>query len=304
MAGSFFVSVRDTAVVARFHLMKSVRTRAAAVLCIALVLVHMGGAWVFTEILKAMENSAAEALRVPTTDRPGAMLSVLRDRDDFRDLITGMLPDPSLLEWALNLPYLSIGHFWIALGTLPFIAAAAGSEVLSADISNRSLRFEVVRTGRLEVVAGRFLGQALLVFLAILVANTGTWVMAMVAMVEQPAVAQMATLLAFTPRLCAWALPFLGLGIGASMLTANPNTARVLALSGTVATFIAWGFLQGSKAESLGALRPALDLLFPQSQMLALWDAGFGWVAPAAILVVFGVAVTVAAFPLFARRNL
>lgn len=304
MKAPFFVSLRDTAVVARFHLMKAVRTRAAAVLSVALALVHMGGAWVFTEILKAMENSAAEALRVPTTDRPGAMLSVLRDREEFRGLITGMLPDPSLLEWALSLPYLSIGHFWIALGTLPFIAAAAGSEVLSADISNRSLRYEVVRTGRLEVVAGRFLGQALLVFLAVLIANTGTWVMAMVAMVEQPAVAQMATLLAFTPRLCAWSLPFLAIGVGASMMTSNPNTARVLALGATVSTFIAWGLLQGREAQSLGALRPALELLFPQAHMFALWDSGLGWVAPSAILLVFAGAILVAAYPLFARRNL
>ncbi len=304
MAGGFFVSVRDALVVARFHLMKAVRTRSAAVLSIALLVVHMGGAWVFTEILKAMENSAATALRVPTTDRPGAMLDVLRDREDFRELIGGLLPDPSLMEWALNLPYLSIGHFWIALGTLPFLAAAAGAEVLSGDIKNRSLRYEVVRTGRLEVVAGRFVGQALLVFLAVLVANAGTWVMAMVAMVEQPAVAQMSTLLSFTPRLCAWSLPFLGLGIAASMLTANPNTARALALGGTVGSFIGWGFLSSREADLLGAFAVPLRQLLPQSQMLALWDAGMGWLAPAGILVVFGVVTTLAAFPLFLRRNL
>ncbi len=304
MTAPFLVSMRDTLVVGRFHLMKAVRTRSAAVLSIALVVVHMGGAWIFTEILKAMENSAADALRVPTTDRPGAMLGVLRDREDFRDLIAGLLPDPSLLEWALNLPYLSIAHFWIALGTLPFLAAAAGSEVLSADIKNRSLRYEVARTGRLEVVGGRFLGQALLVFVAVLIANSGTWIMAMVAMVEQPAVRQMSTLLAFTPRLCAWSLPFLGIGIAASMLTANPNTARVLALGATVATFVGWGFVNSRQGEALGVFLVPLRQLLPQSWMFALWDSGPGWIAPSAVLLVFGGVLTLATYPFFARRNL
>jgi ABC-type transport system involved in multi-copper enzyme maturation permease subunit len=304
VAGSFFVSLRDTVVVGRFHLMRAVRSRSAVVLCLALTTIHMGGAWVFTKILSGLENSAAQALGVPATDRPGAMLGVLRDRDEFRRLIGGMLPDPSLLEWALDLPYLSIGHFWIALGTLPFLAAAAGAEVLSGDIKNRSLRYEVVRTGRLEIVGGRFLGQALLIFLAVLVANSGTWIMAMTAMVDQPPVRQMATLMAFTPRLCAWSLPFLGLGIACSMLTSTTNTARALALGGTVATFVAFSFLHSRDAKILDPFVVPLRRLLPQSQMLALWDSGLGWLAPSAILVVFGGVMALSTYPLFARRNL
>lgn len=265
----------------------------------------MGGAWIFIEILKQMENAAAVALKVPTTDRPGAMLEVLKGRDDFQSLMNGLLPDSSLMEWAMGLPYLSIGHFWVALGLLPFIAAAAGSEVLSGDIKSRALRFETVRTGRLEIVAGRFLGQAALVFAAVLLANLGTWTMAMVAMVEQPVVAQMVTLLEFTPRLCAWSLPFLGLGVTCSMVTSNPNVARVLALGGTVGTFVASGVLEiPDVQEFLGLTLPIFELVLPQSQMLALWDVGFGWVVPSLILVVFGGVATMLGFPLFARRNL
>ena len=304
MIASFSVSVRDTLVVGRFHLMRAVRSRSAIVLCLVMAIVHMGGAWVFTQILKAMENSAAAALRVPATDRPGAMLSVLRERDDFRDFIGGLIPDPALLEWALNLPYLSVGHFWIALGTLPFLAAAAGSEVLSGDIKNRSLRYEVVRTGRLEVVCGRFLGQALLIFLAVLVANAGTWIMAMTAMVEQPAVRQIVTLLSFTPRLCAWSLPFLGIGVAASMITSNTNAARAMALTATIATFVAWGYLTARGSNDLGVLVVPLTQVLPQSQMLALWDSGLGWLVPSSILAIFGGVLSLSTFPIFARRNL
>ena len=304
MPAPILVSLRDATVVGRFHLMRAVRSRSAVVLCFAVALVHMGGAWVFREILRTMENGAAQALGVPTTDRPGSMLSVLRDRDDFRRMMQEMVPDPSLLEWAMNLPYLSLGHFWIALGALPFLAAAAGAETFSEDIKTRALRYEIVRTGRLEVLGGRFLGQAMLVFLAVLVANTGTWVIAMATMVEQPPVRQMATLLAFTPRLCAWSLPFLGLGVACSMLTANVNTARSLALGVTVSTFVAWGFLESRRADLLGPLEIPLGQLLPQRHMLALWDPGLGWLAPSAILVVFGGVLASSTFPLFARRNL
>ena len=301
---TFFSSLRDTFVVGRFHLVRSLRTRSAVLLCLALTTMAMGGAWIFTMVLGEFENAAAQALGVPPTRKPGAMYAVLQEREAFISFMTEMVNSPDRVEWAFSLPFLSVTHFYLLLGTLPFLAAAAGAEVLAGDVRDRSLRYEVLRTGRIELVMGRFFGQLLLVFVAVMVASTGTWVIAMTCMVEQDPILQMSTLLALAPRLCAWSVPFLGMGVAFSQLAGTLNGARAMAIGMTILSFLGWGTLHSPLVlkYDLGVLRHVLETLLPQEYMLDLW--GSSWLAPAGLLLLLGIATVVAALPYFTGRKL
>ncbi|MCB9791154.1 MAG: hypothetical protein H6741_00350, partial [Alphaproteobacteria bacterium] len=155
-------SLRDSAVVARFQLARALRTRSALTLCALYGLVAGGSAFGFTRILKVLEEQTAKILRVPVTDRPGAMLDAVKQDPDFQKMMSELIGDPGLLDWAMDLPFLTVTSFWTGLLTLPFIAAAVGAEAIAPDVRDRSLRFELLRTGRLEILAGRFGGQSLL----------------------------------------------------------------------------------------------------------------------------------------------
>jgi len=303
---TFLSSLRDTFVVSRFHLVRSLRTRSAVLLCLALTTMAMGGAWVFTRVLGEFENAAAQALGVPPTHKPGAMYAVLQEREHFIKFMTEIVNSADRVEWAFSLPFLSVTHFYLLLGTLPFLAAAAGAEVLAGDVKDRSLRYEILRTGRIELVMGRFLGQLLLVFVAVMVASTGTWVIAMTCMVEQDPLLQMSTLLALAPRLCAWSVPFLGLGVAFSQVAGTLNGARAMAIGMTILSFIGWGTLHspGLLKYDLGVLRHVLEALLPQEYMLDLWGAGSGWLASAAVLLLLGTSAAVLFLPYFNRRKL
>jgi len=303
---TFLNSLRDTFVVGRFHLMRSLRTRSALLLCLALTTASMGGAWVFVQVLHQFESATARALMVPETSKPGAMYSALQEREEFIEFMTEIVKSPERLEWAFSLPFLSITHFWLLLGILPFLAAAAGSEVLTGDVKDRSLRYEILRTGRIEVVMGRFLGQLALVFVAVIVASLGTWVIAMTCMIQQDPIQQMASLLTMAPRLCAWSVPFLGAGVAISQIAGSPNGSRALAIGATIFSFIGWGVLQSRWGLDLplGMFRHLVEPLFPQEYMFGLWGAGFAWLQPAGLFVLFGLVAAVSTFPLFARRKL
>ena len=310
---SFLASVADTAIITRFQLFRALRSRTLLALCVVYLLISTGGAWVFTQILKQLENAAAGALGGAKTETPGAMLDVLRSNGDLLELLQGLVGDPETARRLLSLPILSVTHFWLALGTLPFLAAAAGAEAVSVDLRERSLRFELVRTGRMEMVMGRFFAQAILVSIASLLSVSGTVSIAAFAMVAQPILGTLSSLLLFTGPLIFWSLPFVGLGIAASQVTATVQLARTIALGSVGGSFILWAVVV--HVEDLGPKhglgRRALDLgadllhsAMPQGWILELWRPGVGWLPAAAFLLAASVAAALSTFPLFARKDL
>lgn len=301
---SALTSLRDALAVASFHVRRARRTRTLLALCVVYVIAAGGVAWIFRTVVHEMEKAAADVLRVPRTDTPGAMIDTLRTQDEFRRMMEGLIPDPQLLDWAMGLPVLTVSHFWMALGLLPFLAAAAGSEVLAPSVHDRSLRFELVRTGRLELVYGRWLGQAALVALATALSVVGPLCIGAVFMVEQPFGQSLRVLVGMTPPLVAWTLPFLGLGVATSQLTANTNFARILALLGVTTTWVLHGLTLSERVERKAPW--AIDLvspLLPQSYMADLWGPGVGWLTSGGILLGLGLASALLGYPRFARRN-
>ncbi|MBK9365579.1 MAG: ABC transporter permease subunit [Deltaproteobacteria bacterium] len=185
---------------------------------------------------------------------------------DSLDMMRAMVGgDEALLQWPWEPPLLTVTHFWTGLGTLPFIAAAAGAEAVSSDIHDRSIRFELVRAGRLEIVAGRFLGLSLLLGVAVFGSTLGVWAVAMLGMINNPPLEQMTTLLSMSPRLWMWCLPFCGLGVAASQLTANVNLARLIALAAVAFTWIAYGVIEAEVLEGwMQAVAESVQVLCPR----------------------------------------
>lgn len=271
------VSLRDLWFVARMQLFRASRSRAFLALCSVHVLVAAGSAWVFTRILLELERAAALALSVPPADKPGTMLEALRDRGDLLQLVNGLVQDEQRAQALLDEPLLALTSFWLGLGTVPFLAAAAGSEAISPDLAPRTLRFEAVRTGRLEIAFGRLLAQTISLGAATLLSVVGPFLVAMFAMVQQPVVGTLLALLSWTPRLFFWALPFVGLGVAISMLSASAQLVRVLALGATALTWVLYGLLlldglSGPTAEEpWHTLSIVGQQLLPQGWLSLLW---------------------------------
>ncbi len=298
-------SLRDTLLVARFELLRNLRTWRAIALCLLYVACTAGGAYIFVQGIGAMENAAAETLGVPATDKPGAMIERLRERGDLERMLGEMLPDqPGVVERVLDWPLMTMFHLWLAFILVPFLAVTTAAECIAVDLHNRTVRFECTRTGRLEMVFGRLLGQALLMTLASLLAVGGTWVVAMTAMVGNDPLKLLWTLLAVTPLVLALTLPFLGIGAAFSQLTSSPNVARVFSLGAVIASWILFGLAFDFEDGSWWWLWTPIKLVLPQAWMFDLWKPYPGWLMPLGVLTLLGFAYTAVAYPLFLRRDL
>ncbi|MEN0062891.1 MAG: ABC transporter permease subunit [Myxococcota bacterium] len=297
--------MRDVLLIARFEVLRAIRTWRALALVVLVSVAMGGGAYLFTRFIGLMENQLATQLGVARTRVPGAMLQELVTSDSYRDVVTQVFGDPAMQEWILQLHPAALFYFGLATLVLPFFAATASAESLSIDVQSRAIRFEALRTSRLDLVAGRFLGQAsILTFAVIVAAATALIVTALSMRVAQP-VSLMIDVLRFSLRAWVFGMPFVGLGIAASQLTSSPAWARVLAIGATLGTWgaVAFGPWLGERLGVIHILDVVL-LTMPQRHLDALWGPGNDWLFSGFIELVLALVATVAAFPVFARRNL
>jgi hypothetical protein len=297
--------LRDVALIARFEWLRAIRTWQAVSLMTLYGVACSGATWLFTRVIGEMEDKVAEAMGVATTDTPGTLLNELATHEEFRRMIGFMIGDDTLVDAVIGWPALAIFFLWLGFGLLPFLASVASAETISQDLRTHTIRYEALRTGRLELVLGRFAGQALLCALATVVGAIATFTVAMTQMVGNDPVALANGLAALGVRAWAFSLPFVGVGIGCSQLTATPAWARVLAIATTFGSWLALGLAYWlEEDDTWWWVAAILFQALPQGWMRGFWAPGLDWLAAAVPCAAFGLAAMSVGYLRFAGRDL
>lgn len=299
-----WASLRDTFLVGQFEVLRAIRTWRAVALGVLYLVATSGGTWMFTRLILAFENQMARTLGVPTTDRPGTMMDTLLEMEDFRTLLGAMLGDPALVDVALSTPLLAIFHLWFGLLLLPFLSTTTAAECISVDMRNRAVRFELLRTGRLELVFGRLGGQAVLTAFASALGAVAAFVVAWFAMVLTDPIDLALAMANATAKAWTFGLPFLGVGVACSQLTVSPAWARVLAVAATGGSWVAYGVTNWAKSEGfVPVVLDSLLTIFPQTWIRGLWEPGLQWVVSSSVFFALALAVTALGFIRMSRRD-
>ena len=302
---ALWASLRDVLHIAGFELLRALRTWQAVALVAVYGLATAWSTYIFVNVLGAIENEVARNLGLVPAEHPGAMLDRLVTSASFRDLVEGMIGSASILDDVLSWPVLAIFYLWIGIGLLPLFAASSSADALAGDVYSRAVRFQLLRTGRAELVAGRFVGQAVLSILAVSVSavvlfGVGTWAMA-----PQEDLALALALVSITPRVWFFGLPFIGMGLAASQLTVSSAWARVLALGAVAGTWIAYGVARwASSTDRYAVLSDVVLQAVPQAWAAGLWQPGIGWLPSALVCSCLAVVIVLGGFLVFSRRNL
>jgi len=296
--------VRDIALVAWFELFRAIRTWRAVALLVLYGVAAAGAGYLFVQFVGVMEGALADSLGVARTETPGAMMDDLLKSDALIEVLTAMVGSRKVVDQLLAVPLVALFHLWLGFLIVPFFAASASAESIASDLRTRALRFEVLRTGRLELVLGRFAGQLLLTGVATACAAGVMWLVAVSLMANVSAMALGGWLAWFSLRTWAFSVPFVGIGIASSQLTASAAWARVLAIGGTAGSWLAYGvarWLEDERAPLLADL--ALQML-PQGWIAGMWDPSGGWVVSSVACCAVGLAVVGLGYLRFARRDL
>src|SRR5262249_32363416 len=121
-------SMRDALLVARFEMLRALRTWRALALLVLYAVAAAGAAWLFAEFVGMLENTVADQLGVARTEPPGAMLDTLVASDTWRDFVGELVGSEHLVEHVLRIPPLAMFDLWFSFLVVPFFAASAAAE--------------------------------------------------------------------------------------------------------------------------------------------------------------------------------
>ncbi|HHO50576.1 MAG TPA: hypothetical protein ENK18_06790, partial [Deltaproteobacteria bacterium] len=86
--------MRDVFLVARFEVLRAIRTWRALALIVLFMVASAGASFLFVQFIGLIENTLAQQMGVPPTQVPGAMLGELVASGTWRDLVEGMAGAP------------------------------------------------------------------------------------------------------------------------------------------------------------------------------------------------------------------
>jgi ABC-type transport system involved in multi-copper enzyme maturation permease subunit len=297
--------LRDIGLIGRFELFRAIRTWRALAQVLVYVVVVAGSTRIFISALRAMENTVAEQMGVPAVKYPGTLTEQVMQSDSFHSMMSGMFGDQALIDALIGWHPIAWFFFWLGIGLFPFLAASSASEAIATDVQTRTIRFQALRTGRLEIVLGRWLGQLVLSALAVSAGAFAAMAVCLISMVEQDVYALATGLGWFGLRVWLFGIPFVGLGLACSQVTTSPAWARVMAIVGVAGSWLVFGLTSNRQLEGPWAI--AADLvrpLLPQGWLRLMWESGAVWMGAGAVCVGLGLVATAIGYVGFARRDL
>jgi len=272
---------RDALIVARNEWQDALRSRRGMVVLLLFLAGSVGGTLLQIAFIQSIERNLARALILEPTDGAGSMTATLWKNDSFRRTVTDMVDDPDLAEALLSVPPLSLFFCGMLFIVTPLLVAMTSSHRLAEDIWTGAGRFVLFRTSRLSWCLGKFGGQAAVLLFAVLASVPAAWLCGWFRMEDYPGWATFVAMLGFAAKAWVYALAFLGLVSGVSLLVRNPGLATaigVIALAVVSAIYHACGYYAGS------GWRIALDaprFLTPQAYYVDLLHPDLRHAGPA-----------------------
>lgn len=295
-------TLRGILLVARFELLRAARTRRAFAFAVLYLVAAVGAAYVFIQVVAGLENTVATELGVPKTRYPGTLTHELVKKESFQRSMAEITASDTVGRLVQRVPLLAIFHLYFSLLALPFFAATLAAESIAADVASRALRFELLRTGRLELVLGRFVGQLALTGLACVVAAVGVQAAGMLWMRGFSHVSLSVWLGSYSVRAWAYVIPFVGLGMAFSQLTDSPGWARTAATTSVAGTWVLCAVLIGLRDTRWAVVGDAGLQLIPQAWLTMFWEPH--WPVAALVCAAMGLCATLLGSARFLRRDL
>lgn len=296
---------RNVGVVARQELADTLQSRRAVVILVLYLAGAMLACHGFISALHRLETQISETLRLAPSSEPGVVLDALWKSRQFRDMVTHLIGDKAVAMQVLMMPPVALVYGWLAFTFTPLLIMFTASSRIAEEVGSGAARFTMMRTSRLSWCLGKFLGQALLLVLALMLSVIGAWSMARFRLSGFDGLATASAMMLLGAKAWLYGLAFIGLALAVSQVTMQAYLAMAVGFGVWIASsFLAigaqyWGGDGWRRLWTLGGL------LVPQGHRLDLWRTDLPHVLPAAFFLVALAFVYLGSGHLrFARRDL
>jgi ABC-type transport system involved in multi-copper enzyme maturation permease subunit len=291
--------------IARNELADSARSRRVMVMVLLYFLGAMAASAMFISGLHHIEGELAKSLGLTAASGGEGLTTLLWKSNRFREIMTRLVGDKALAETLLAVPPLALFYGWLSCAFTPLLVMLTSSARIAEEISTGSARFLMFRTARAHWCLGKFLGQALQIFGALLLSALGAWLIGLLRMKSFEPGPTAAYMFWFALKAWLYALPFLGLALAISQFFTSPNLALACGFVMLVVLSVLTRLTGWLAGEGWRQIWHVIKALTPGAHRQALWWNDATHLLPAAaILLVLSAAYLAAGYARFARRDL
>ncbi|MEM9191496.1 MAG: ABC transporter permease subunit [Myxococcota bacterium] len=279
--------LRDVIIVAAFDLEESLRSRRVLVLFVLYVLGAVAATIIFTEVLKTIEEELAEQLLVARTEAPATMTQALLESPEVLRILSRLVRDRELAESLVKVPPVALLYGWVALTFGPVLVALTASDAITTEVSTGSIRFALFRTDRSAWAAGKFLGQALLLAVGLLLGGVGAFVTGWINLGAFDPLSTAGWILRYAGTGFVYSFAFLGVALGVSQVTRSVPWARALGIFALASMAGAYGYLTRDRIrDHAPVLIDSGVLVLPGAHRLDLWRPELAEMLPSVVVLI------------------
>ena len=219
-------------------------------------------------ILGRMETELANVLQLPESSRTGVVSATLWKSKPFQRIVRNAVRDDLVYNDISGRHPAELIYAWFAFLCAPVLVA--GNRIAD-DLRSGAVRYAIVRVTRFEWTIGKYIGQTLMVAIALAASALGAWIVAAIRLSGVGSMELLPAMFDWGARAFIYALAWLGVAMGISHVTRSGNKATSLALL-AIALLAAWPWLLDLLAVRTGC--PWLghfDVFAPSAAKLSLW---------------------------------
>jgi ABC-type transport system involved in multi-copper enzyme maturation permease subunit len=208
----------------------AIRSRRALVillLYLASALLCMNGS---ISILGKMEKELAVVLQLPESESTGVVSASLWRSKPFNKIVKAVVGVGPVLDDISGRHPVELLYAWFAFLCAPLLAVLVCGTRVSDDLRSGAVRYMLVRESRIEWSMGKFIGQTLMVAIALAASSLGAAVIAFCRLSPGTAAELFLPMLNWGLRAWIYSVAWIGLALGLSHLTRSPGRATALGI--------------------------------------------------------------------------
>lgn len=282
----------------------AVRSRRALVLLALYLVFAVGCMYVTISILGKMEVELAKLLQLPASDQTGVVSATLWKSKPFQRMIHSAVSSELVYTDIVGRHPVVLMYGFFAFFFAPLLVMLVSGNRIADDLRSGAVRYSIVRSTRAEWTLGKYLGQALMIALALAISAVGAWVVAVCRLSGTDVWALLPSMLDWGLRAWIYSLAWIGIALGCSHCTRSGSWATVFGILLMVALASLSGILKWVGLELEIPWIENFGILAPSSVEGYLWRRSFAPLAVAAFhLLSLGFAYLALGYAFFRRRD-
>lgn len=297
-------SLKRTLQTAWGELSDAVRSRRALVMMCLYLLFGVCCMYTSTSALGKMERELASVLKLPETEKAGVVSATLWKSQPFRKLVKAAVRDDLVYRAIEGRHPAELIYAWFAFFCAPLLVVLVAGNRVAEDLGSGAVRYAIVRCTRMEWTMGKYLGQAGMIGVSLVVGAIGAWTVAVFRLSGVDALKLLPSMVGWGLKAWLCSLSWLGLAMGISHVTKSGSRATGLGLLAMVAMLALPGILALNADYFELPWLKNFEVISPSSATRGLWRNTFTPIAAAAIhLIMLGMGFLTLGHEVFSRRD-